>query len=167
LPQERDVLVSPELFDDVVEYIKTLQRKTLGDESEGDFLTEDHPLVAFCQDLLEQLSAQLLSQRIVGFGPQSRRRLALERRRLERRRAPESLQKVVFELATVASTLGTATYIRTEEVTEEFRSTEFVALLDSVVRYLNEVRPNAADTESAENAQSELRHLLGVEEGEE
>lgn len=166
MAHDPEQMVSAELFDEVIEYIKKLQARSRGwteDEEDDDFLTDDHPLVTFCQDLLEQLSSHSLTQTIIGFGPQSRRRLAIERRRLERRKRSKPFQRLLFQFETVSSTLGTARYATSEEDTHEFLSTEFLDLLKAVAAYLKDTRPVAHETAAAEGALSELEYYLDVE----
>lgn len=151
-------LLSPELFVDLVEYVKVLQR---GSNIEDNVLTEDHPLVAFCHDMLEQLSAAVLFKPIVGFGESSRRRLALERRRLERSKNRNAdLQRVLFELESVGSVIGPASYTRSEDATHEFLETEFLSLLRALVQYLRDVRPQGEETAAAESALIELESVV-------
>lgn len=162
MPRKSELRLQPELFDDIIDYITKLHssRQSRSDETDGDFLIDDHPLVAFCQDLLEQVSATLLGQRIVGFGPHARRRLALERRRMERRGNQGPLVQLLFDLETVSSTLGTAKYVRSEEHTEEFLRTDFLALLKSLSSYLGGARPRSEAAEAAANALTELEEFL-------
>lgn len=79
---------------------------------------------------------------------------------MERRGNQGPLVQLLFDLETVSSTLGTAKYVRSEEHTEEFLRTDFLALLKSLSSYLGGARPRSEAAEAAANALTELEEFL-------
>lgn len=161
--------LSSELFSDVEEYIVGVAGRVRNwssedDDPESDLLSDAHPLVAFCHDVLEQLSRSELRQPVDGFGRSARRVLIAERRRLERRGRSPELQRVLLELDVVASFLDTASYARSEEETSEFLASDFLALLRALASYLEAEWPETDAASTAASALDELEHYLGIAE---
>jgi hypothetical protein len=174
MSEDVDQVLSPELFEGLLEYIIGLQgRRRFGwssedGDSDPEFLSDSHPLVTFCHDVLEQLSVHALRHPVDGFGWSSRRALISERRRLERRQMQPALQRLLLELEASAAFLDTAGYARSEEETWEFLRGPFLTLLRSVARYLGDATdeglgPEDDAAELAGSALSELEYYLGVE----
>lgn len=154
--------ISAALFIDIVEYIKAVRSGRIDDDD--DVLTDDHPVVAFCADLLEQVSTARGSQPLIGFSPHTRRRLAFERRRMEREGHPKSVLRLLYALETVSPTLVSAGYSRDSDDTREFLADEFLDLLTAASDYLVEVQPETEEAYAAEGALEEVRDFLGYSE---
>src|SRR5947208_1361521 len=113
-------------------------------------LRRAHPLVTFVDSVLEQLTTEMLEERLVGFTEITRSRLVSRRRAMEEKKSDTELQLVLFELEQLCSLIPSVIYGGGDDAGQgEFHQAAFPSLLAALADWFGAVAPGTAVAASA------------------